>query len=100
MSYQVFHYLMTALYTFCALMVVARFVMYRDTERSMSPVYFWGGALFLSLALTDLTSALFFGTGIHVWQTLLFLGLTVVLAILSVRKRMRPVVAVEALEVS
>lgn len=100
MSYQVFHFLMTALYTFCALMVVARFVLYRESERSMSSVYFWGGALFLSLSLTDLTSVLFYSTGIHVWQTLTFLGLTVCLAILSVRQRVRSVVTVEALEVS
>jgi len=100
MSYQVFHYLMTALYTFCALMVVARFVVYRESERSMSPVYFWGCALFLTLGLTDLTSSLFYGTGIHVWQTMLFLGVAVGLAILSVRQRVRPIVAVEALEVS
>jgi phosphatidylserine synthase len=95
MSYQVFHWLMTALYIFCALMIVTKFVFYREKEQGMGPVYFWGGGLFFSLALTELTSALVYGTSLHVWKTLLFLALTTGSLIASIRQRGRQEVSVK-----
>jgi hypothetical protein len=87
MSVHVFHWIMIAMLTFCALMVVTRFALYRPQDRGMGPVYFWGGCLFVVMALTDLSAALFYSEELHIVQTALF---TVLAALSLFRATKKP----------
>jgi hypothetical protein len=76
-SLEVFQWVTFSVYIFFAIMVMVKFAFYKKRDDARVSVYFWGGLLFLSLAVSDLTSNLFYKTEIHVWQTLLFFALTV-----------------------
>ncbi|ASS76283.1 hypothetical protein CIG75_15910 [Tumebacillus algifaecis] len=77
MSLEVFQWVTFSAYIFFAIMVMFRFAFYKKRENAQVAVYFWGGLLFLSLVVADLTSNLFYKTEINVWQNLIFACLTV-----------------------
>ncbi|MBL0386586.1 hypothetical protein JJB07_07980 [Tumebacillus sp. ITR2] len=74
MSMILFNGLMIGVFVFAALMVLVKFAFYKRQEEGMRSTYFWGGVLFLSLAVTDITSTLAYQTELHEVQTLLFLA--------------------------
>lgn len=71
-----FNGLMIGVFVFAALMVLFHFAFYKRQENARQSAYFWGGILFLALAVTDVTSSLLYRTDLHEAQTMLFLGLT------------------------
>jgi hypothetical protein len=77
MSMVLFNGLMIGVFVFSALMVLVKFAFYKRQEDGMRSAYFWGGVLFLSLAITDLTTSFVYRAELHEVQTILFLGLTV-----------------------
>lgn len=74
---EVFQWVTFSAYLFFALMIMVRFAFYKKNNDARVAVYFWGGLLFLSLAVADLTSNLFYQTEVHVWQTLVCFALTI-----------------------
>lgn len=84
-----FNGVMIGVFVFSALMVLVKFAFYKRREDGMRSAYFWGGVLFLSLAITDLTSNLVYREELHEVQTILFLGLTVWTLALSKRVKVK-----------
>ncbi|KEO82137.1 hypothetical protein [Tumebacillus flagellatus] len=74
MSMILFNGLMIGVFVFAALMVLVKFAFYKRQEEGMRSAYFWGGILFLALAVTDITSSVVYRTELHEVQTLLFLS--------------------------
>ncbi|TCP55544.1 hypothetical protein EV586_103197 [Tumebacillus sp. BK434] len=86
-SLEVFQWVTFSAYIFFALMIMVRFAFYKKSDDSRVSVYFWGGVLFLSLVVSDLTSHLFYQTELNVWQNLIFSALTVWTMYTAAKKR-------------
>lgn len=83
----VLNWLFLGFIIFCSVMVMIRFVFYRDQKQARSAVYLWGGVLFMALGVYDLTANLFFEQPLHTLQNVLFFSLTAVAVYRAVRAR-------------
>ncbi|MFD2171683.1 hypothetical protein [Tumebacillus lipolyticus] len=87
MSLEVFRWVMYCAYIFFAIMVLVKFMFYKRKDDARVAVYFWGGLLFLSFAIADCTSYLFYKTDLHFWQDVIFFALAAWTMYTSVKNR-------------